>query len=201
MKTTFLKSALILGTACAMAFTVSQAKPAPQSTAKAATPDHHHDHTSKPAPHGQAYMKPGAALSFSHDMKAAIEPGDSGSFTLTIQDAYAAGQLEIKAIGDKGLRLYAASSGARFDLAGDTHTMNVHFDSSTAGRHYVSFQASVTTDTGQVTRRAYAVPVVVGDPATFVSKNKGQILVDDPAIGGKIIEMSIKETIDGVEQR
>lgn len=155
------------------------------------TQTHNKSHKS----HQSDYQKPGAAVRFAHDLKGENKPGQSGNFTLTITEAYNAGRLDITLSGNDGISLFGGSSAASFDMASDEdHTMNVYFDTSKAGRHYISVQASVVNENGQALRRAYAVPVIVGNPETHEKMNKSLTTRDD-GNGGRVITMDAVETI------
>ena len=195
MKTTLIAIAFLTASA-SLAYSKSKA---PTTTMTKAENTHatHSTHV-KPSPHSHdSYQKPGANIRFSHDLKHQITPGQSGSFALTLTEAYASGRLEVSLSAGEGLNLFSSSTVTSFDMASsDRHTMNVYFDTNadTPGRHYIGVTASVVDENGQASGRAYSVPVVVGDPLTHEKLNKTIVTADD-GTGGRVIVMDAQETI------
>jgi len=141
------------------------------------------------------YLKPGAAIRFSHDLKSQLEVGEIGQFTLTAKNEYNAGDMKINMNAGKGLQLLSASESASFSLRDKTaHTMNVSFSTLNKGRHYINVSAIVTID-GRVTRRNYAVGVQVGAPQ---AKARPENLHINQDTGVAYIVMPAQETINGV---
>jgi len=84
---------------------------------------------------------------------------------------------------------------ADISMTGDTpHKMNVQFETLTNGRQFIYVHALANID-GNVTHRAYTVPVQVG---AVQAKPRPENLIVDSNSGRRIMVMPATETINGV---
>lgn len=128
--------------------------------------------------HDHATIKPGAALTFRHGEVDKVAPGENGSVTVTIEDGYDAGSLEVRSTGSDGLSVFGAQATARFDMAGaDAHSVRLAYTAETAGTYYINMMGSVNVEGEAATLRAYAVRVVIGDAAAVATKPVQEMMV------------------------
>lgn len=139
----------------------------------------------------QDYIKPGAAIGHSHDLKKNYAIGDTATFTLKLGESYAAGTLRVNITGE-GVDILATSGPTSFDMAsGDGHEMLISFTANANGRHYINVQAAADVGDGNAMMRAFSLPVQVGTP-TAQKPNPNMKTMDD---GQNIIEMDAQEEI------
>jgi len=141
------------------------------------------------------YVKPGASVGFSHDLKGTFQTGQVGQFELTAREQHLQGDMRLYVSASKGLRLLSSPESADISMTGDTpHKMNVQFETLTNGRQFIYVHALANID-GNVTHRAYTVPVQVG---AVQAKPRPENLIVDSNSGRRIMVMPATETINGV---
>lgn len=138
--------------------------------------------------------KPQAALALSHSLREAVMPGESGVVTISIEDAYDAGEVVLTASATDGLTLSANSSQASFTMAGAaTNVWDIFFNAGAAGTHYIDIHAVVTGVEGASTL-SYSVPVSVGTTISATKPSNPDMVTT--ADGKNIIMMEAEETIE-----
>ncbi len=144
--------------------------------------------TAHPAP----TIKPGAAVSFSHALRAPVEPNGAGVIELTINEEYETGAIQLVATSD-GLDLATASRSTTISMDGASqHRWDVYFDAPAGGVYYIDFAATVE-DAGGSATRSYSVAVQVGDQAAFAKPQADDVALD--AAGNAVVIMEAEETI------
>lgn len=138
-------------------------------------------------------VKPGASVTFAHELRDAVDPGGSGVLELTIDEGYGAGELTLTAASG-GLALAASSQSTTRTLAnGSRHSWDIFFDAPAGGVHYIDVTATVTDENGVTTSRAYSAAVKVGDGAGL-AKPDSPVVFD--AEGEPVMIMQAEESID-----
>ena len=104
--------------------------------------------------------KPGAAVTFSHDLVAVIQPGAIGTLTVTVNEGYPEGVMSLSATGDPGLSVFGAESEMDVDLStGTSHTWRLNYSAEEDGSYYVNLFAIVDPGNGSPISRSAAVQV------------------------------------------
>jgi len=138
-----------------------------------------------------SYLKPGAAVNYSHNLKSQLSAGDTITFKLTLDESYSQGQLTVNLGSEGGIALMAPTQ-ASFDMStGTAHDMDVSFTANNNGRHYINVQALAIDASGQTQPRIFSIPVQVG-PVTAQKPNSDMATMPD---GQKVIEMEAEEEI------
>ena len=138
------------------------------------------------------YLKPGASMDYSHNLKSQLTAGEVVTFTLRLSEAYDQGQLNVNLGSEGGIALFPASTQASFDMSnGSGHKMDVSFTANANGRHYINVQAMVTDGAGNAQPRIFSIPVQVG-PITAKKPNPNMKEMSD---GQNIILMEAQEDI------
>ncbi|MEO0981723.1 MAG: hypothetical protein AAFX03_03620 [Pseudomonadota bacterium] len=166
----------------------------PQSAeTKMAEHDHEHDHD-----HHGATVKPGASVTFSHEAPARVAVGETGTVTITVEEAYESGSLFLQASGDDGLTVIAGGDGsARYSMAlQSTHEWTVTFSAEADGVYYLNVLATAEPDDRPSASRAYAARVVVGDPAVAVAARQKNGKPGLDAGGAPVVVLEADETIE-----
>ena len=149
------------------------------------------DHTSK-SHHGHQYLKPGASISYEHDMPADITPGQTLNFQLTLNEAYESGSMSVDIRGEGDINIYPSSTSASFDMSeGTEHVMDISVTVGAEGRHYIHVQALANTGSGQAMPRIFSIPVQSGNPKAL----KPNVNLKTTASGKKMIIMEAQEVI------
>ena len=74
------------------------------------------------------YQKPGADIRHIHNLKSQLSRGGMETFTLTLNEGYGEGALEISLGTNENLEIFSTSKQASFDMSkGKTHTMDISF--------------------------------------------------------------------------
>lgn len=143
-------------------------------------------------PQSNDYLKPGAAVTYSHNLKSQFAIGETASFKLTLDEPYKAGQLSVGLTADGDLTLFPTSTQASFDMGEDgPHEMNVSFTANANGRHYINVEALAVNSSGQSRPRIFSIPVQVG----AVTAQKPNVDMKTMEDGENMIEMEAQEEI------
>ncbi len=159
--------------------------------AACAAPENTATETTKASPVLTA--KPGAALSFSHSLRAPVDPGGDGVLQLTIRENYTGGAMLLEA-SSQDLKLADTSRSKSLSMdGGDTHNWDIYFDAGAGGVYYVDVTAAVDDGNGNFSSRSYSAAVQVGDEASF-EKTSADVARD--AEGAAVVVMEAEETIE-----
>ena len=154
--------------------------------------------TVKPVTLGPAVttIKPGASVSFSHQVATPVAAGENGSVTLTVNEGYPTGTLLLEASGGPGLDVFGANVTARKDMAaGTSHSWRVDFEAAADGVYYLNVMATTTPDGGLVENRAYAVRIEVGDWQAAQAKASSAKVMQTLESGEPAVILEAQETI------
>ena len=140
------------------------AKPSQSSqvTVKTSAPHHHRANNVKSSkPHN--YLKPGAGISYTHNLPKDLAPGETAVFQLTLDESYETGIMSVDIRGEGDVQVFPSSSRASFDMsAANTHVMDVSVTVGSSGRHYLNVRALANTANGQSMPRIFSIPVQSG---------------------------------------
>lgn len=143
------------------------------------------------------YLKPGASMDYSHNLKSQLTAGEVVTFTLRLSEAYDQGQLNVYLESEGSIALFPASTQASFDMSnGSGHKMDVSFTSNANGRHYINVQAMATDGAGNAQPRIFSIPVQVG-PITAQKPDPNMKIMQN---GERVIEMEAEETLEIVDK-
>ena len=138
------------------------------------------------------YLKPGAAVTYSHNLKSQISVGETATFKLTLDEPYKAGDLKVSLTTDGDITLFSTSTQGRFDMGEDgPHEMNISLTANSNGRHYINVEALAVNPSGQSQPRIFSIPVQVG----AVTTQKPNADMKTMENGENIIEMKAEEEI------
>ncbi len=139
----------------------------------------------------QGYIKPGAAIVYSHDLGNRYEVGETVTFQLKLSESYDTGVMRVN-IASEAVQLLATSGPTAFDMGrGAEHEMTISFTAPANGRHYINVQASADIGDGNPMIRAFSIPVQVG-PVQAQKPNANMETMPD---GENIIVMDAEEEI------
>ncbi|MEP3889264.1 MAG: hypothetical protein ABJN69_02285 [Hellea sp.] len=139
-----------------------------------------------------SYFKPGAAVSYSHNLKSQMAAGETATFKLTLDEPYKAGQLSVNLTPDGDLTLFPSSTQASFDMREDgPHEMTISFTANSNGRYYINVEALAVNSSGQSRPRIFSIPVQVGAAIA----QKPNVDMKTMESGENIIEMEAEEEI------
>jgi len=139
----------------------------------------------------KGYVKPGAGIDYSHDLKAQYAAGETVTFRLGLGETYDEGVMRV-GITSEGIQLLAASGVSTFDMStGSEHDMTISFNAGSNGRHYVNVQAVADIGDGNPMARVFSIPVQVGPPTA----QKPHPAMETMPGGENIIVMDAEEEI------
>ena len=189
---TFQKAIALPLIAVSLAFSTGcSAKPSPEGHIKAKAAEqinHLHAKTSKP----QRYMKPGAAISYEHNLPADIEPGQTVVFQLILNESYDSGNMSVNIASSGDAQVFPTSSYANFDMStGRQHVMDVSVTVNANGRHYLNVRAEANDGSGQSMPRIFSIPVQSGPVKKMAPHSK----MTKTSNGENIIVMEADEVI------
>lgn len=138
------------------------------------------------------YLKPGASVSYTHNLKSQISAGETTTFSLSLAESYNQGKLRVSLASDGDISLFSTSTQAEFDMSlGTSHSMNISLLAHSNGRHYINVYASAIGVDGLAQPRIFSIPVQVG-PSVAQKPNENMKTMPD---GENIIEMEAQEEI------
>ena len=138
------------------------------------------------------YLKPGAAVTYSHNLKSQLSAGTTTTFQLSLGESYEGGTLNVTLSTEGDISLFAASTQASFDMLSENkHDMDISVTANANGRHYINVVASAVNPSGQSQPRIFSIPVQVG-PVTAMKPDPNLKVLDT---GEAIIEMTAQEEI------
>ena len=109
------------------------------------------------------YLKPGASISYSHELPADIKPGESFIFQLTLNEGYETGNMVVDIRPEGDVQIFPSSSRASFDMTtGSSHVMDISVTVGSLGQHYLNVQAMAYPGQGQPMPRIFSIPVLSG---------------------------------------
>jgi len=142
-------------------------------------------------------VKPGASVTFSHDLSGKVAAGENGAVTVTVNEGYPSGTLHLKATGDPGLSVFGAEVTAQKDMSlGTTHTWRLDYAAENDGLYYINVLAQVEMADGLQESRAYAIRVEVGDWQAAQAKVQAANPVEMQADGEPAVILEAEETIN-----
>lgn len=142
-------------------------------------------------------VKPGASVTFSQELTQGLDSGDTGFATITINEGYPAGRLNLTATGDAGVSIAGGQASTQFDMAGrTTHTWRVDFSAESDGVHYLHLVAKADADDGLAQSRAHAIRVEVGDWKAVQIERQAAKSMEAMASGEMAVMMPAEETIE-----
>jgi len=152
-----------------------------------------HNHVKSTKKHSsQGYMKPGASISYEHNLPADITPGETVVFQLTLDEGYDVGNMRVDIKGEGDIQIFPSSTRANFDMSsGGSHVMDISVTVGSAGRHYLHVQALADAGQGQTMPRIFSVPVQSGPVKAMKPHEK----MSKTASGENIIVMEAEEVI------
>lgn len=132
-------------------------------------------------------IKPGAAVSVSHEDLKPVAAGETGTVTVSVNEGYPTGMLTLRATGSDGLNVFGAEKTLRVDMAsGTTHAWRLNYSAEADGLYYINLFATAAPEAGIETARSFAVRVEVGDwqaaKATVEAASKTTLPTGEPAI-------------------
>ena len=160
-----------------------------QATVKSsATAQHNHAKISAP----YRYLKPGASISYTHNLPIDIDPGQTVVFQLRLNESYNSGTMTVDIKSEGDLQLFPSSAFGSFDMStGRVHVMDVSVTVGSSGRHYLKVQAMADNGSGQPMPRIFSIPVQSG-PVKALKPHSKMITTSS---GQNIIVMEAEEVI------
>lgn len=115
------------------------------------------------APQHAGYVKPGAAITLSHDYDGQTNIGEFETVTTSLSHMYSDGFLSIDLIAPPDIHISSFQPGHKLPISsGSSLVFPFQFSSSKAGHYSISLQAIYETPNGQQSRRVVSIPVAVG---------------------------------------
>lgn len=149
-----------------------------------------HAHVKSSAP--QKYMKPGAAIRYSHNLPGDIAAGQTVVFQLTLDESYDTGNMSVNITSEGDVQVFPSTNYANFDMsAGRQHVMDVSVTVGSNGRHYLNVRAEADNGSGQSMPRIFSIPVQSGANKVMKPHSKISTLPS----GENIIIMEADEVI------
>ncbi|MBV32036.1 MAG: hypothetical protein CMK36_01165 [Porticoccaceae bacterium] len=109
-------------------------------------------------------LKPGAAVSFSHNYDGFTELNQSSNVTLTFEEHYDFGDLIITFATNDGLVIKPSSESYVFTMQDkNTHDINLNLRSIKEGKHYLTIFVSVQNIRRLPLSRVFALAVIAGE--------------------------------------
>ena len=163
------------------------AAPAQSSThSKSKTAQHHYHHA--------GYVKPGAAVTLTHDYDGDTAPGEFETVTLTLNHLYVDGYLSVEILPTPKLQIFSNYDLQKLDLqTGSTLNLPVQFSGTEAGHYSIAIETVYESQNGQQSRRVLSLPILIGrQPASKTQPAASKS--SKPALKG-VIALPVNEVI------
>ncbi len=119
------------------------------------------------------YLKPGAAIRFSHNFNGPLKPNQQQTVDLTFTVAQTSGQLTLKLQADTGLDIGTPPEDYVFNLENEQPiVIQQTISTQASGKYYLTMFAEVIDGQGQAKNRVFALAVQVGEVALDQSKTE-----------------------------
>ena len=143
----------------------------------------------------QSYVKPGAAVSLTHDYDGHTELGALETVTLSIDHLYEDGMLRAAILPSAGLDIISNMSPQQTQLsAGSVVQIYVQFSALKSGSYTLNVELIHEDRFGQHMRRTLSVPIQAGDADNQATSKTQRDVVDKVTSTGLII-LPAQETI------
>ena len=141
--------------------------------------------------------KPAPAITFSHQDPAEIAVGDAGLVTITVNEGYPFGTLQLEAAGSEGLDVFGATATTSLDMADiTTHTWQVNYAASEDGVYSIFVTATAAVEDGVTESRPYSVEVKVGNWQNAQSKTQQRAATQTLSDGSTVVILEAEEIIE-----
>ena len=142
-------------------------------------------------------IKPGAAVSFLHETSGPVPVDGTGYATITVNEGYPYGTLELVASTNSGLEFIGPGARHTVNMAdGTTHVWRIDYQGLSDGVHYLNVNASAKPSTDAPEMRAYSVRVEVGDWKTAQAESQAAKPMEMQSDGEMAVVMQAEETIE-----
>lgn len=142
-------------------------------------------------------IKPGASVSFRHETSGPVPVDGTGYVTITVNEGYPYGTLELAATANSGLEVIGPGAQHSVNMAdGTTHVWRVDYQGLTDGVHYLNVTASANLSAEAGEARAYSVRIEVGDWKTAQAESEAAKPMEMQSDGEMAVVMSAEETIE-----
>lgn len=122
----------------------------------------------------QRTVKPGAAITFSHEMVGKPNIGQRATVRVNMIHGYAEGQMDLQATTDESISLGLNSQSKTVILSEPgTVTWDLDYLPTQEGKKYINVLATVTSDNGLAMGRSYAIRVNTGEAIQQKSEPDG----------------------------
>ncbi|WP_026942870.1 hypothetical protein [Hellea balneolensis] len=119
------------------------------------------------------FVKPGAAVSMTHDYDGHTEPGEIEYITLRLEYIYQDGFLSLSLKTGQGLDMMSSTTPQSLRLTpGSKLSIPVQFSSRQNGTHFISLDAIYESPQGALSRRTLSLAVNIGSPASEKAQAK-----------------------------
>ncbi len=114
--------------------------------------------------HKKAYVKPGAAVSLSHDYDGKTYIGEFETLTASLSHIYQDGTVSVDLLAPHSLQITAFSPLHNMPIqSGSSLDLPIQFSSRKAGAYTMSLQVLYKTPMGDESRRVLSIDVNIGD--------------------------------------
>ena len=138
------------------------------------------------------FVKPGAAVSMTHNYDGETALGEVKHFTVTLGHLYESGFLTAQLLTPTGLQLMPDHEPVQSRLtSGSKLSLPVQFSSAQAGEYFIGIDIVYESPMGEQSRRVLSVPVIIGTKSS--EKTQAKAAPSNSAKG--LIIMSAQEVI------
>ena len=139
------------------------------------------------APHHAGYVKPGAAVSLTHDYDGQTGVGEFETFTAMLAHIYADGSLSVSLLAPNELFVSAFTPIQNMPIySGSTLDLPIQFSSAVSGNFTLSFEAVYDSAGGHQSRRILSIPVTIGSQTSEKTNFAGKANIETKSKSGLI---------------
>lgn len=164
---------------CVISASALSAKTAP-------TEKHNHAHVH--------FVKPGAAVSLTHDYDGKLSQGGLITLTVTLNHIYQDGFLTANAVPSSGMQIISGAQPVKSYLSeGSEVTLYVQVSAPEQGEHFLGIETVYEDPAGEQTRRVFSIPMTA---ASNLNEKSQAITSQTPKVKStKLISLPAQESI------
>ena len=122
-----------------------------------------HTHSHQAEAHQAGYVKPGAAITLTHDYDGQTKLGEFETVTLSLSHIYEDGYLSVEILPTPDLQIFSNHGLDKVELqTSSAVTLPIQFSGAANGSYSIAIETVYVSQNGQQSRRVLSLPITIG---------------------------------------
>ena len=123
----------------------------------------HHARAHQSGAHHAGYVKPGAAITLTHDYDGQTKLGEFETVTLSLSHIYEDGYLSVEILPTPDLQIFSNHDLDKVELqTSSAVTLPIQFSGAANGSYSIAIETVYVSQNGQQSRRVLSLPITIG---------------------------------------